>query len=91
MTEWTKEDVYDEQISPLMTQVIAICKEHKIPLVAQFNYASEGEEGPRFCTTVLPAAALDRDDGGQSARMAKTARNEPMFAAVTIITQPKET
>jgi len=88
MTEWTKEDVYDEQISPLMSQIIAICKEHRIPLVAQFNYADEPDgEGYKFCTTVLSAGALDRDDGGQSARMARASRAEPAFAAFTITTR----
>jgi hypothetical protein len=41
MTYWTKEDIYDEQISPLMTKIIAICKEHQIPMVAQFQYAND--------------------------------------------------
>ena len=88
MSEWTKEDVYDEQISPLMAQIIAICKEHRIPLVAQFNYANEPDDGPRFCTTVLPAKAFNRDDGEQSARMAKVAKANPCFAAWTITTSP---
>ena len=86
MSKWTKEDVYDEQISPLMTQIIAICKEHRIPLVAQFNYANEPDAGPRMCTTILPAEAFDRDDEGQSERMAKAARCNPEFAAFTITT-----
>lgn len=72
MEQWTKEDVYDEQIAPLMAQIIAICQEHRIPLVAQFNYAAD-EDGPLFCTTILPASALDRDDDGQSQRMARVA------------------
>ena len=55
MTEhWDKESVYDELISPLMTQIIAICKEHQIPLVAQFQYADTAEDGPAYCTTTLP-------------------------------------
>lgn len=33
------EAIYDEQISPLMKQIIAICKEHKIPMFATFEYA----------------------------------------------------
>lgn len=43
------EHIYDEQIAPLMTQIIAICNEHKIPMVASFEYAP-GE----LCTTSLP-------------------------------------
>jgi hypothetical protein len=53
-TYWTKEDIYDEQIAPLMKQIIAICKEHQIPMVAQFQYDNDEEQGPGFCTTALP-------------------------------------
>jgi len=34
------EKVLDEQISPLMKQLLDICKEHKIPMVASFAYRS---------------------------------------------------
>lgn len=33
-----KEKIYDEQISPLMKQIIEICKEHKIPLFSIFGF-----------------------------------------------------
>jgi len=33
----TKEEIYDTQISPLMKEVIRICKEADIPLVADFQ------------------------------------------------------
>jgi hypothetical protein len=89
MTEWTKEEVYDAEINPLMAKIIAICKEHRIPLVAQFNYANEGDAGPAFCTTVLPASSFGRDDGGQSVRMAQTARPPSEFAAFTIHQGPR--
>lgn len=51
---WTKEAIYDEQIHPLMSKIIAICKEHQIPMVAQFQYENDEENGPGFCTTSLP-------------------------------------
>ena len=56
-TPWSAEQVYDEQIAPLMKQIVAICKEHQIPMVAKFQYAHDAENGPAFCTTALP---LDR-------------------------------
>lgn len=43
------EFVYDEQINPLMAKIIAICREHKIPMAATFEYAP-GD----FCSTLLP-------------------------------------
>jgi hypothetical protein len=48
----TREAVYDEQISPLMAQIIAICKEHKIPMLADFDISGEEDDGLR-CTTFL--------------------------------------
>ncbi len=51
---WDEERVYDEKISPLMVQIIAICKEHRIPMAASFQYANHEENGPAFCTTTLP-------------------------------------
>ncbi|KVC49876.1 hypothetical protein WS58_06300 [Burkholderia pseudomultivorans] len=49
MTTATKEQIYDEQISPLMAQIIAICKEHKIPVVASFF--TPGEDDPELAVT----------------------------------------
>ena len=43
------ESVYDEQIAPLMTQIIDICKRHSLPMAATFEYATED-----FCTTTIP-------------------------------------
>jgi hypothetical protein len=53
------EAVHDEQISPLVAQILAICKAHQIPMVASFEYAPGN-----FCTSfILPkgcAASLVR-------------------------------
>ncbi|WP_454871740.1 hypothetical protein [Paraburkholderia xenovorans] len=38
-----KEQVYDTQISPLMTQIIAICEMHKIAFVASFAIPTEAD------------------------------------------------
>lgn len=45
-----KEQIYDEQIDPLMRQVIAICKEHKIAMIADFALDEDLK-----CTTALLA------------------------------------
>ena len=48
------EKVYDEQIAPLMTQIINICKEHKLPMFASFLYKNDSEnEDDGCCTTNL--------------------------------------
>ena len=52
----TKEQVYDEQIHPLMAQVIAICEEHKIANVCSF--CLDREEG-LLCSTVMTEDDFD--------------------------------
>ena len=48
------EDVYDEQIAPLMTKIIEICNAHKLPMFATFLYLNDLEEDDDgLCTTNL--------------------------------------
>lgn len=51
------EDVYDAEIAPLMTKIIAICKQHRIPMLASFQYAVDGDGNGQLCTTRIPFAA----------------------------------
>lgn len=47
-----KEQIYDEQIAPLMTQIIEICQKHGIAMLA--SYAIPAPEDPGLmCTTHL--------------------------------------
>ena len=85
-----KEPFYDERISPLMIQIIALCKEAKINMAAQFSLGhDEDHESTLFCTTVLPD--VDKDDEEGAERMSKLRRvmypPSPMFAAFTITTE----
>lgn len=50
-----KEEIYDEQIFPLMAQVIEICKRHRIPMLfdVALGCESEDDDGQLKCTTVL--------------------------------------
>lgn len=53
----TNEQIYDEQVNPLMQQIIAICKEHGIPMMASFqleSYDDVEQPSPLMCSTVLP-------------------------------------
>ncbi len=58
------EAVYDQQIAPLMSQIIEICKAHKIPMVASFMYGYDRQDGERrdTCDTIMthenPVAAV---------------------------------
>ena len=53
-----KEAIYDKEISPLMKQIIAICKEHKIAMVAQFAIPNESDPDLR-ATTALTVAEYE--------------------------------
>lgn len=46
-----KEKIYDQQIAPLMAQVIQICKREGITVFAEFQYSEDG-----FCTTLIPGS-----------------------------------
>ena len=50
----TREEVYDQQINPLMSQIIEICKQNRIPIAATFELVEGGDADPMFCTTLAP-------------------------------------
>ena len=37
-----KEAIYDEQIAPLMTQLLEICQREGVPMFASFQYSEDG-------------------------------------------------
>ena len=45
MTMEDKETIYDEQIAPLMTQLLEICQREGVPMFASFQYSEDS-----FCT-----------------------------------------
>lgn len=47
-----KEEIYDAEISPLMAQILAICKEHKIAMVASFDLPVP-DDPDLVCTSAL--------------------------------------
>lgn len=47
-----KEEIYDEEISPLMAQILDICKTHKIGMVASFALPTSDDAALR-CTSAL--------------------------------------
>ena len=54
-----REAMYDEHISPLMTEIIALCKEHDIPVVASFDLQCDDDPGLMCTTAILPDHAQD--------------------------------
>ena len=49
----TKEEIYDDQINPLMARIINVCKEHNIPFIASFQLTGEDTEEVIFCNSSL--------------------------------------
>mgnify|MGYP006293807695 CR=1 FL=1 len=41
MKDWTKEDVFDAEVAPLMEKIISVCEKHRMPFLATFQYASD--------------------------------------------------
>lgn len=78
------ESVYDKQISPLMAQVIAICKEHRMPMLATFQYQRTEERGEGFCTTMLPFSERVSSDK-LAAAMSALAPRRARLSTITVI------
>jgi len=49
----SKEDIYDNEISPLMKQIIELCKKHGIAMIANFACPSDEDEDLQ-ALTILP-------------------------------------
>jgi hypothetical protein len=61
VTQYDKERVYDEQIAPLLDQVIAICKREGIPLAASFEYRRDADGESYYCSCVIAPDRADPD------------------------------
>lgn len=87
-----KEEIYDSQISPLMLQIIEICKAQGIAMIASFNIAHDGE-GPdgEDCSSLTCTSHLPDGDQVFDERYSKCAvtirRGAPQSLAMHITTQ----
>lgn len=86
-----KEAIYDEQIFPLMAQVIDICKQHKIPMIfdVALGYENEDDDGQLKCTTVLLNDDYEPSDEMLKAYEHIRPRRQAAFAAFTITRTPE--
>lgn len=81
-----KEQIYDTQISPLMREIIKICKEHGIAMLMDFAIGHDGEGPDGQDCTDLRCSTLIPDESGENALMHREAlalirrrgRNVPM-------------
>ncbi len=57
----TREEIYDNEISPLVAQIITICKKHDIPVICDFQLdddRSAEDAGFRCTTHIVPKDAM---------------------------------
>ncbi len=80
-----KEQIYDEQISPLMTDIIAVCKKHKIAFLASFAIPNDDDTDLR-CTTALyesrDESTEDVEDFRKAYAILRGGRANPMMMTV---------
>ena len=85
-----KEKIYDEQISPLMTQIIRICKENKIACFATYRLGFDEAIGEELsCSTSIPSD-VDADNKmlGKLVKVVKEGYDVvPTFSAFTVMTK----
>ncbi|KIV69379.1 MULTISPECIES: hypothetical protein [Bacillus] len=91
---YDKEEVYDEEIAPLMQQILEICKREELPMVVQFYLAEESpydEESvtPLYCTSIIIPGDRNDEEGIQQLQdideVMKYGKNgPPYFMAATI-------
>jgi hypothetical protein len=86
---WSREAAYDTKIGPLMTQIIAASRLHRIPMFATFNYSSD-EDGANFVTTSIPFD--DRENNEVVQRLVRTvmAPKHPTFAITVSVPKPED-
>ena len=84
-----KEEIYDSLISPLMQQIVAICREHGIAMLMDFAIGHDGE-GPEGqdctdlrCSTLLPDETGDNAVMHQEALALIRRRGRPAPMMVT--------
>lgn len=77
-----KEAIYDEQVAPLVTQIIKICQANDIPLVFSACYSWNEEEGFGLCSTLLPAKEWQVESFDEIGRILM---RRPFMMAVTMV------
>jgi hypothetical protein len=83
MERFDKENVYDEQISPLMAQIIGICQREGIPMACTFAIRDDGDNGYLLCTSGLNGKnpkypAMPESTEIQNAILTMTGRSKPI-------------
>lgn len=69
MKKYDAESVYDEQIQPLMAEIIEICKQHEIPMLATFQLNNEGSDPGGSGSDLWCSTLLARFEHGNNSRL----------------------
>lgn len=82
----TKEQVYDEQVNPLMAEVISICKEHEIAFLASFalGFDPDGDDPDNQILCTSTGLDKQREPPEVFLKMVDMIYKRPMWAAITI-------
>lgn len=84
MELFNEEDIYDNEISPLVQQIIEVCNKHKIPMIASFTYENCEERGEGRCTTIINNIDNRFDRGfGKALKTIESGGHEVFAVAVT--------
>lgn len=84
----SNEAFYDENISPLMTRIIALCTERDIPHVCVFQLEDkDANDGvPMLCSTLR---VHPKNTAPELIAAYKAINRKPEIFTVTIVTKPK--
>lgn len=86
---YDKEQIYDEQISPLMSQILKICKENNVQMAMQF-YLQDAESNPdgrpMYCTSFVNDLHDDMIDYVATEAMRWGRAGKPVILTATVRT-----
>ena len=83
MEFFNKEDIYDNEIAPLMKDIIAICKKHEIPMLCSFTYEYCEDKGVGTCETLVGNDG-ERHNEKLISALKEIRKNDSCITAVTI-------
>ena len=82
---YDKEQIYDEQIAPLMTKIIGICQANDVQMLSSYYLKEKmGDEEEMFCVTCLLPRKKDRNKKLDDASSLILNGQDPFFVAMTI-------
>lgn len=77
----TREEIYDSEIAPRMTEIIRVCQENDIPVFASFQLDDERpSEDPLLCTTSI----VPKDGAGVLRKATDLVYPEPQMSELVV-------